>query len=369
MNLEELLNDLGDLLQEDFTYSPMWTKAELIGYLRQVVREFSAKTRIVDQQSIEIVDGTTGEASMPSDFNDAYYVRFGDRHTDVVTLGELDFIDADWTAQGTGTSPLGCSIYGSGTEATIRFVPVPSSVLSADDLGSVDTLKLSSAVSDDVWLVTVTSGVLVTTASTGTTTAPVIKSDTKYWDLGINSLGELTTTASASITKTDIDLEDSTDSQIWSLDANDTGELVLNTASYGKICSLQIDGVYQTFEAGSTATTYSHGVIADAFATGVSVTPTHVALKDMPIGMVIHVRQSNGAANVWYKSHVGHMGELVSQSGDLLLAEPYIGIIKHGILAKAYSHENEGQDLDKAKLLGQIFDAECTAVKALFGGR
>ena len=36
MKVEDFLTDLGDVLQEDYVTNPVWTKAEVFGYVQQV---------------------------------------------------------------------------------------------------------------------------------------------------------------------------------------------------------------------------------------------------------------------------------------------------------------------------------------------
>ena len=108
---------------EDFISNPLWTRDELLGYLRVAIRAFSEQTGLVDRNEIRIVDGTTGEADVPDDFTNSYYNLYNQAHVDSVRVSDLDFITSGWISGVTGT-PLGCTVYGSGPESKIRFVPV-----------------------------------------------------------------------------------------------------------------------------------------------------------------------------------------------------------------------------------------------------
>ena len=365
MKVDDLLNDIGDLLQEDFLYASLWSKSELLGYLRQTIREFSARTKIIDRHAIRLVSSTTGEASVPDDFSQAYYVRFGGSHVDVVAPNELDFADDDWGVAGTGSSPLGCTVYGAGAQAKIRFAPVPSNADYGTGGGSVAFLRLSSP-DGTVWNVSISDGELVATGSTGTTTAPVITSRTKYWDLSINNDGELGTALSASTSDTVIYLIDTTTGDVWWLKANDDGELSPSRQGYGKITWVKLDGAYQEFGTGMSSTSSWYGTIADCYATGVSVAPAATVVRTKPLGAIAHARCANQAADVWYK---GYLDDVPTLESELLLADPFLAVVKRGVLAKALSREGDGQDLDKAKLLNSLFAAECEAIKSIFGGR
>ncbi len=125
MKVSSYVVELGDILQEDFTYAPLWTKAELLGYLRLVLREFSARTLLADKRYLQLVNTTTGEVGLPDGFNQAYYARYHDAMVDLVKFGDLDFVDDSWIA-GDQSTPTAATIIGAGTNAVVRGAPGPS---------------------------------------------------------------------------------------------------------------------------------------------------------------------------------------------------------------------------------------------------
>lgn len=181
MKVSTFIDNIGEFLQEDFTYAPLWTKEELLGNLRQAINEFNEKTSIVDKNTIAPVDGTTGELTVASDFSLAYYVCFNNINVDLVQLGDLDFVEADWLIGTTGTAPTSATLFGSGKTAKLRFTPVPSSVASratstnyglvtaASFSGVSQTFVFGANSTDENYGVIVdatTTGVLVTPAAT-----------------------------------------------------------------------------------------------------------------------------------------------------------------------------------------------------------
>jgi len=168
MKVDTFLDELGDILQEDFTYAVLWTKAELFKMLKLVLREFSQRTLIADKHVVRKVDGTTGESDLPEDFNQAYFSMFNQVQTDIIPFHELDFVDSDWVNDGTGT-PSSSTIVGAGTDAVVKFVPVPSSVSTGVE-GTTTSLGIKDT-NDDVWDISLNNGVITTTIDTGATPA------------------------------------------------------------------------------------------------------------------------------------------------------------------------------------------------------
>lgn len=365
MKVNSLITQLGDLLQEDFTNAPLWTRAELHGYLRQIIRDFSVRTAIIDKSLIRIVDNTTGEADMPSDFDNAFYILFDQHYLDLVQLSELDFVDGDWMLGGTGASPAAATVFGSGNQSRIRFVPVPATVSGSFGSGvvSVPTLADSGSV---VWTVSATAlGALVTTTLGTSGLTLVIAGPTTYWDLGINTLGKLTLTTSASVSADVVYVID-TSSITWRLTATDMGQLITTDISVGLLASARLGTTYQTFSAGANSTNANYGVVVDTYATGVSTTPSDVLRLDSPFGTTLFNRTSNNAADVWYK---GHLKDVLTLESEIYLSDSMLPVIKHGVLSLAFGHEGDGQDFKKAKILSAIFMTECDAIKNLFGQR
>jgi len=367
VKVSSFIDELGDMLQEDFSVAALWTKNELLGYLRFTLEEFAVRTRIIDKQSIKTVNATSGELDVPLDFLVAYYVKFNQRHVDLVELGELDFISASWAIGTTGATPKGASVFGTGDNAVIRMVPVPS-VVSSNAPGVSTSLVMSDS-TGSVWAITVNTGEMVATASSGTTTAPVLEGPSTFWNLTIDTVGELDTSASAaSVTSSDlINLTDTDGSNIvWRPGTNDLGEIVTTNRSYGLIIQASLGGTTQAFSAGDNSGNVDYGVVVDGYAAGVSTTPSDVLRLDGPVGVSLYDRTADNSADLWYK---GRVSDVTSLQGEIFLGSSFLGILKHGVLSMAFSHEGDGKDADKAKLFRQIFISECAAVEQLFGAQ
>lgn len=365
MKVNNFLVEIGDILQEDFSYEVLWTKTELLYYLAQVIREFSMLTGVVDRSRVRLVNATTGEATVPSDFNRAYYILFDQHYKDIVQVSELDFIDDDWLIGGTATTPQASTVFGSGSNAKIRFVPVPSTVTGAYGSSVITTPTLADSGSV-VWTLTVSTLGAIVSSIVGTSGLTIVLSGpSTYWDLTISTAGVLITTASAATAGDTIYLVAS-NSIIWSVLTTDLGVIDTKAISYGLAVHTTLDDVDQTFTAGDNSTNANYGVIVDTYATGVSTTPDAVARMNSPIGITIYDRTSDDAAFIWYKGHVEPVPTIDS---ELFLSGALLPIVKHGVLSLAFSHDGDGQDLNKAKILRAIFIAECTAVKQMFERR
>ena len=364
MKVNDFLIEIGDMLQEDFSYEVLWTKAELLYYLAQVIREFSMLTGVVDRSRIRLVDATTGEATVPSDFNRAYYILFDQHYKDIVQVSELDFIDDDWLIGGTATVPQASTVFGSGSNAKIRFVPVPSTVIGAYGASVITTPTLADSGSV-VWTISITIlGALSSAIAGASGQTIVLIGPTTFWDLSISATGVLSTAASTAIAGSTIYITDA-NSVVWSVIVSDTGVIIAKPL-YGLAVHATLDGVDQTFTTGANSTNANYGVIVDTYATGVSTTPDAVARVNSPVGITIYDRTSDDAAFVWYKGHVEPVPTIDS---ELFLSSALLPIVKHGVLSLAFSHDGDGQDLNKAKTLRAIFIAECTAVKQMFERR
>lgn len=366
MLISDLLTELGDELSEDFTHAAIWTKSELIGYIRTVIREFSTTTGIVDKSLIRVVDGTTGESSVPTDFNSLHYVLFDGKHKDIVTLGELDFIDHDWALNGTSATPVAATLVGTGRNSKVKFVPTPSTVTGSLGSSAITTVYISDS-SGGVWRITTDGGAVVSTSSSGTTKEITLSGPTTYWTLSINTSGVLSTATSAAATAGDvIYLEDSSDSDIYSLIATDDGVIKSSAITKGLTVSVKLAGTTQTFTAGTSGTSPEYGVVVDAYATGASTTPTDVIRLDSPRGTGVYDRTFDDSAMLWYK---GILDDVVNENSKLWLSDAFIPIIKRGVLAIAYGRDGEGRDEQKAQMLDSIFKSECKALAEIFQRR
>ena len=361
MKVDDFLTTVGSYLQEDFTTSPVWTKTEVFGYLKQVIRVFCDLTKLVDKNEIRLINATTGEADMPKDFDSLYFAQHELKHLDVVTLDELDFVSDTW-AKGTTGTPGAVSLIGSGTNAVVRYVPVPTSVWDGGSSASpVAGLLLDDGVA--IWTVTCDHGLVSTTVSAGVGATPVLAGPTTYWDLTINTLGELITTASASTTADDVSLVDTSGgANDWMLVCTDGGALRTYTVytNYGIGVAADLDyGSLQDFDT-------EYGVVVDAYAQASATTPANAARLNTSIGTSLYANTSTETGMVWYK---GTLSELGGYGSEIWLSEGFIPILLHGVLSAAYNHDGDGRDVQKAKLMQAVFLSECQSTKEIFQTR
>ena len=380
MKANDFISDLGDMLGEDFTYNPIWTRSELLGYLRKTLRKFAQATMLVDGDSLRYVDATTGESNVPDNFLDGHYMLYDGKHVDEVQLGELDFVIADWVLGTTATQPKAATVYGSGREATVRLVPVPSGAAGPYGLSAVTSVTLlfpgeyltdegGNQITDEAgdpipleqgpeswWTVSVsTAGVPATTEVTETDYDEIILAGpTTYWTLGVDYLGNLTTTATSDTDAVTVWLTDD-DGVEWVINVDDSGTLTTNTGR-GKVVRIELDGVDQEF-------TSDYGIITNAYATGTTVTPDAVVRLATPFGLVTLGRVSEESLHIWYK---GLMGDVPNTASEIHVNNCFIPIIQHGVLALAFNHDGQGRDKQKAKLLDTIFELECESVRRIF---
>ena len=367
MRVEDFLTDIGDVLQEDYTTNPVWTKAEVFGYIKQALKMFCQLTQLFDKVENRLVSGTTGEAAVPEDFEQSYFIQFSQLMKDAVSLEDLDFVEDGWLSGSTGT-PVSASVVGSGSGSVVRFAPVPSSVY---DGGPTATSTSGLTISDGGvdWLVRTLSGVIQTVATPGTPTTPVIAGPTTYWDLTISVAGVLIMTLSASTTADVIGLQDANTTNIyWQLSCTDSGVLV-TTPTYENIgigVSALLDNViYQEFTAGGSANA-NYGVIVDAYADDTSTTPADIARVDSVYGVSLFGRTNTKAATVWYK---GSHRDLDTYYNEIQLSPGLVPVLKHGVLALAFGHDGDGRDAEKSELFKNIFFAECTSIRGIFESR
>jgi len=365
MKAGELIDEVGELLGEDFTYSPLWTKAEILLDLQVVIRMFGELTNIVDRCRTCLVDYTTGEVIVPDDFKGLYFGQYSQEFLDLVDLNETEFLAEAWIADGTGT-PQGLTTWGSGDDAKVRVIPVPTTI---EVPGGGGTGVASVLVSDgaSVWTVTCSEGVLISTLAGATADAvQVVYGYGSYWDLGITTDGELTLTASSSTTASNLVLTDiAGDGREWAVTAELGGVLQTDLGQWGPgVCTgilVSESGVdtYQTFN-------QDEGIVVDVYATGVSTSPEHVGKLSDDYGMVQYGDQYLGEATLWYK---GLPKDVHSLYTELEISVGLLPVIKHGLMSRLLAKDGDGQDKEKSKLLGHIFLSECFALQDTFGKR
>lgn len=355
MNVNSFISDLGDLLSEDFTYAPMWTKDELLGYTRKVLRRFSELTALVDNDSFRAVDATHGEANVPVEFEDTYYVLYDKAHIDLVQLGELDFVEGNWIADATGTTPHAATVYGSGQNATLRVIPVPSTAAGAFGYTTLTGVTLMDAGSVYWQLSIDTNGVLSATSyATGTTTSATLVGPTTYWDMSVSIAGVITTALSASTSGDAIILTD-TGGVEWEVTSSDLG--VAQTDNFfGEAVRIDMDSVMQDFSS-------NYGAVVDAYAQAATSTPSAIARMSGPYGETIYHRASKDTLHVWYKAR---MEDVANFDSEIYLSDAFIPVLQHGVLAMAYNHDGSGRDSKKATVLDAIFKLECESIRRMF---
>lgn len=362
MNAEDLINDVADILQEDFTYDVLWTKSEMLGYLRLVLREFSQRTLIADKMSLRIVD-SDGECALPSDFLQTYHVTFNGASTDVVTFTDLDLVENDWLDSDTGTVRA-CSVLGDANDSLVRFVPVPSTLGTGLEAGST-TLQVVSGTA--VYDVAVDDGVLgitynATASPTGVSTGFIVRDEANTrWRFFIDpASGDLDSVASSDAAASVIYLfPDSIDGIIYGLYApsgvSTVQDYTLGCGIKGYVDSSSEQDFNQEV-----------GVVVDAYVEDVDASSTDMCFVDSPVGCVAYVRSQANNAQVWYKGHVPDTPALQS---TLFVRDAYVPVIIHGVLAMCYGKGGDGKDLAKAQLMYEVFKTECEGIKRIFNRR
>lgn len=193
MKANDFVSDILDILGEGTTYAPIWTRANILSYLRKTLRRFSQATFSIDGDSLRYVDSSTGESSVPSNFLNPYYVSYDKSQLDVVSLGELDFITATWSLNTTGTSPLVSTVMGTGKDTTVRVVPVPTSPLGPFGYAVLTSAVLANSNGIGYTLSVDTSGVMSSTLTeTNKVTNYTMELDSNWSDFDWLSAGGLT---------------------------------------------------------------------------------------------------------------------------------------------------------------------------------
>jgi len=357
MKVDTFLDNIGDILQEDFSFAVLWTKAELLKYLREVLRVFSQRTMICDRTYVSVVDGTTGECDVPEDFIKTYFVTFDQEFVDLAQLHDMDFISGTWLDGSTGT-PIAATQFGAGKDAIIRFVPVPSAVETGG--GTSDTVYIKDS-NDVKWYLHTDSGTIDTDnkGADATCQSKVVLYSTynnSYWDLTMSVAGASATAASASTSSTTVELLDATDGLVYALYPLNKGKLEERNATYGVTTELLLNGVTQTFEA-------DYGIITDAYVPDPeNNTPTGIHLTD-PIGLSLFGRTTDDTMFMYYKGHIQDVTEL---ENEIFVSDSLIPILMHGVLARAYGHDGDGKDLEKSRLMQTIFELECRMIRGMF---
>jgi len=367
MRVTDLVDKIGDILGEDYTYAPIWTKSEIVKIVMSILGEFSQLTNIADFITIRYVDSSTGEADMPVEFNAAYYMTFSEAFLDVANWSDLDHGDDDWLGGSSTGTPRVATIIGSGDYASIRMVPTPSSVYTYTENTS-SSIYIGSA-GGSVFELAFGNGAAITTYSPTATSQefriPTSGTGSTVWEVACEEDGRLTTTASGSPVTDTIYFDDVISSTIWRAYATDEGALTTYPASYeyGLTSGAILDGTYQDFIQGTSTSSVHYGAVVDAYPTATATSPTASIWIDRPYGVVLYERTSTSAAMIWYKGSIYPVAGLDS---ELQISDAFVPILIHGILAEAFSHDGDGRDDTKAKLLRTVFEAECRTLKHLF---
>jgi hypothetical protein len=365
MKVEDLVDRVGELLEEDFSHSALRTKAIIVEYLKLTLTRFAALTRIVDKHSIRVC-GTADELNFftaPSDFTEAFAVMFDQRMLDLVRLNDMDFVEGGWLGATPASEPLSVTQKGSGADALFSMTPAPTSIAGSFGTGVYEEVFLESP-DGTVWEVTVNGGVLITTpGAAGTALTYIIPGPTTVWELIIDNLGVLDTTLTTG-NADNIYLEDAGATElIYYLKTDDFGVLDTETV-YGLTTGFQIDGTYQTFASDGTGASENYGVVVDCYATGVSTTPELVGLVDSAVGVINLDRTMHNRATLYY---LGSLPEPDNLASTVFIHDAFVPVLEHGILALAYNEDGPGYDPQKAKILNAIFEAECESIRGTFG--
>ena len=354
MKVNDFITDIGNMLGEDFIYSVVWSRSELLGYVQHALKQFAELTLIVDQDSLRAVASDTGEANVPADFSDSYYLQYDDRAIELVNANELDFITGTWLYGTTGTTPLAATIYGSGDESVVRVVPIPSDPVGAYGATVVTSLILHDAVFVN-WTVTVDiNGVLTTALGGAVATNPLLVGPSACWWIRVDAFGVLYTVMSAASSGDWIVLTDP-NGVGWTVTVDDSGNII-TTNSWGKVVRLEVNGVNQEFSS-------DYGIIVDAYVQSTTTTPAAIVRLTSPYGMTVFGRVSEDALHVWYK---GLISDVNNTESEIYLSEVYIPVLQHGVLALAYNHDGVGRDAKKAQVLSAVFKLECESIRRMF---
>ena len=361
MQVNDFLVIVGNYLQEDFVNSPVWTKVELLGYTKQIYRIFCQLTGLIDKTEIRLINATTGEADVPKDFEHLWFAQFEQRNLDITELDELDFVFSTWASGAPGT-PDAVTVIGSGDNAVARYVPRPSSVWDGGSSHTLVTPDLFMTGGGNQYLVYTFVGVLVSTLATGADFYPVLVSPggNKY-RLAITIDGCVGTVAVASGTPSMyLGLPDAySPSSYWEVTVSDEGVLTTTPQylDYGiELAALVDNSMYQDFNS-------EYGVIVDMYADESITSPAYTGRVNTSRGISLYAHTSDESGMIWYR---GSLPELGSQYSELLLSDAFIPVILHGVLSLAYSHNSDGRDVQKSKLLNQVFRAECEAIRRSF---
>lgn len=367
MQVSDFIDVVGNYLQEDFSTSPVWTQLELLDYTRQVYRTFCALTGLVDKTEIRLINGTTGEADVPKDFDSLQMAQFEQRQLDIVELDELDFVSGTWASGTTGT-PNAVTVIGSGDNAVVRYVPVPSSVWDGGfDYTLIKTGLTVGVGASQRYTVSVLSGVLYTTAAVaGAYTNPVLPGVGNYWQISTSTDGELITTlVGTTVTRTYALLDGDGSGLYWVLTCTADGELVTSPEylDYGLGVSALVDyGDYMDFT-GYGGGNAEHGVITDLYADGSATSPSYVGRANSSRGLSLYAHTSDETGMLWYKGALPELGCLYS---ELKIRDAFVPVLLHGVLSLAYAQNGDGQDTQKAELMTNVFIAECEAIRRSF---
>jgi len=365
MRVNEFLDIVGDYLQEDFSMNPVWPKDTLFGVVSQMYQQFCTLTGLIDKTEIRLINGTTGEMDVPKDFESGYFVQHEQKHVDIVEHDELDFVSGTWLGGTTGT-PKAATVIGSGDSAVIRFVPRPSAVYGGGIIGG--TVGLTLGVDGVYYSVTTNAGVLVTTAGASApgATPKLVDSLGVFWLLSVNSSGVLVTSLSTGPASV-VTLSDDTGTGIeWVVTVSTTGELITKPVdfTYGLETSALVDNLtFQDFASDGSGASAELGVIVDAYAQSSATTPDYTCRVNSSRGLILYAYTSDEAGMVWYK---GILPELNNLYSEIKLSTGFMPVLLHGVLSIAFSLDCDGRDLQKAELLGQVFVAECEAIKRGF---
>jgi hypothetical protein len=362
MLVDDFLDEIGDILQEDFTYAVLWTKAELLKMLRSVLREFSSRTLIADKHKLRIVNSTTGESSLPEDFNQAYYTSFDQTQVDITQLGDLDFDTSGWLS-GVGSSTVRtASIIGSGTDGVIRYSPVPSSVATGVE-GCTTSLGIKDS-GDNVWLISTDEGVITTTVDAGedpadySTGAIYSCGDGNTYQITIDTSGILSSTLSYDDSVYYM-IEDDTYDTSYHHKTRESGVLYTHNYAHGLTVRIDLDSTNQTMD-------QDYGVLCAGFVGSPGSASTDAIYVSGPIGTTIHGLMTENTGYLWYK---GMVQDVETTYSELFMYVGFRTVVLHGVLARAYGKDGDGQDLKKSDLLQKIFEFECDMIKRVYQRR
>lgn len=96
MNVEEIIDNVAEIVQEDFSTPSIWSRSEILSYINSGQKELVRLTMMIERFFIQTISDGKAVYDLPKENTAPKYVAFNNDEIHKAHTRELDVFDTDW---------------------------------------------------------------------------------------------------------------------------------------------------------------------------------------------------------------------------------------------------------------------------------